>query len=101
MAKYKKLRNQENSQLRKEIITHNNERVKSAKNENDIRKIVKEVSYPRKECNWSLKLDDGSVTNDEKLIAETFNNYFVTKITILKDSIDPSYVEDLLSRLKQ
>ena len=101
ITKYKKLRNLVNAKIRKETIAHNNERVKNAKNENKIWKVVKEVTNPQKDNNWSLHLEDGSVSNDESKIANTFNDYFITKIKLLKDGIDPNLKEDPLEKLRK
>ena len=38
---------------------------------------------PRKGNDWKLN-EDGTVTEDEKEVAEAFNHYFVTKIEDLK-----------------
>ena len=37
--------------------------------------------------------------NDEQIIADTFNTFFVEKIEKLKEGIDPEYIEDPLVRL--
>ena len=41
--------------------------------------VVREVTNPRKNTDWSLNTDSGP-TNDEQIIANSFNLYFVTKI---------------------
>ena len=42
--KYKKLRNQVNSKVRKETMDHNNKRIDNAKNDNEVWNITKEIS---------------------------------------------------------
>ena len=49
LIKYKKLRNQVNSMIRKESFAYNNQRVKFVKNEGDIWKIVNDVVNPNKQ----------------------------------------------------
>ena len=46
-AKFKRLRNRVNSELKKDMRAHNNARVDNAKDENEIWKIVNEISNPR------------------------------------------------------
>ena len=57
--------------------------------------VVREVTNPKKNFEWTLNTDTGP-TNDEKIIANTFNSYFVTKIEVLKKGIDKNYVSDPL-----
>ena len=100
LKKYKVLRNQVNSALRKDSVDFNNNRSTSAKDENEVWKVVNEVLQPKKENEWQLK--EGSTTiTEEQIIANTFNKFFVDKIEDLKANIDPEYVEDPLTRLKK
>ena len=69
--KYKKLRNKVNSQIRKDNIYFNNERIKKANDENEIWKVAKEITNPRSVNSWSM-LNKDEVTSDEQLIADTF-----------------------------
>ena len=75
LNQYKKLRNNVTSQLRKENIELNNNRVSEANDDNEIWRIVKEVTNPQKSSAWSIKIGDTN-TMDEKVISETFNEYF-------------------------
>ena len=100
LKKYKVLRNQVNSALRKDSVDFNNNRITSAKDENEVWKVVNEVLQPKKENEWQLK--EGSTTiTEEQIIANTFNKFFIDKIEDLKANIDPEYVEDPLTRLKK
>jgi hypothetical protein len=100
LKKYKVLRNQVNSSLRKDSVDFNNNRIASANDENEVWKVVNEVLQPKKENEWQLK--EGSTTiTEEQIIANTFNKFFVDKIEDLKANIDPEYVEDPLTRLKK
>ena len=69
------MRNNVTSQLRKENIELNNNRVSEANDDNEIWRIVKEVTNPQKSSAWSIKIGDTNTMN-EKVIAETFNEYF-------------------------
>ena len=100
MIKYKKLRNKVNSQTKKENVKANEDRVNKAKNENEIWKVVKDITNPKSESNWKLKENDEEITEEGK-VADVFNNFFVQKIAKLKENIDSRYVEDPLQRLKK
>ena len=100
LQKYKKLRNQVNNKIRKDTVDFNNKRVDEAKDENEIWNIAKDITNPKKETEWSLKMENGVIT-DKQQIADHFNKFFVEKIQKLKDNIDNEYVEDPLERLSQ
>ena len=46
-------------------------------------------------------MSNGDVIKDEKEITNVFNDYFVSKIKLLKGNIDLNYVEDPLARMKE
>ena len=79
MEQYKKLRNKVNALIRKESIAFNNERVKNAKDENEIWKITKDVTSQEKAQSWSIQ-KSGENIDDELEIANLFNDYFSEKI---------------------
>ena len=97
--KFKRLRNKVNSELKKDTIRNNNERIDKANDENEVWKIVKEISSPNRNNNIILN-EDGIEITDGKEVAEIFNNFFIQKIEKLKDNIDISIVEDPLERLR-
>ena len=97
--KFKRLRNKVNSKLKKDTIRNNNERIDKANDENEVWKIVKEISSPNRNNNIILN-EDGIEITDGKEVAEIFNNFFIQKIEKLKDNIDISIVEDPLERLR-
>ena len=100
MAKYKKLRNQVNSNIRNETKDFNNNRIDKANDENEVWKVAKEIINPNSNnTEWSLKSNDDIILDHEE-IANTFNSYFVEKIENLKANIDTSIMEDPLARLK-
>ena len=100
--KYKKLRNKVNSQIRKDNIYYNNERIKKADNENEIWKVAQEITNPKNSNEWTMKCGDGKSTiNDEQIIADTFNTHFTEKIENLKKKTDEKITEDPLSKLKK
>ena len=100
MEKYKKLRNKVNSQIRKDNIYYNNERIKKANDENEIWKVAKEITNPRNVSSWSM-LNGKEEEIDEQIIADTFNNHFINKIRNLKEKNDPKDDEDPLERLSK
>ena len=89
-----------NSELKKDNLRFNSERVREANDENEIWKVVKDVTNPKSNSTIRL-LEEGKIVEDEKEVADIFNNFFVTKISDLKDNIDSSKVEDPLTRLKK
>ena len=93
------MRNKVNSELKKDTIRNNNERIDKANDENEVWKIVKEISSPNRNNNIILN-EDGIEITDGKEVAEIFNNFFIQKIEKLKDNIDTSIVEDPLERLR-
>ena len=62
--------------------------------------IANDVISPKKERSWKLE-DNGNKIEDELIIAETFNKYFVDKITKLKQNIDPEFLMDPLEKLQK
>ena len=89
-----------NSQLKKDNININNERVKSADSENEIWKVVKDITNPKRDSNIVL-VEDNKTIEDEREVAEIFNDFFIDKINLLKENIDQSKVEDPCTRLKE
>ena len=81
------------------IIDYNNKRIIKAENESELWKITKEVTNPRKENEWKIKIKE-EIISDEMIIANAFNDFFVTKIQKLKDSIDKDYIEDPLKKVR-
>jgi hypothetical protein len=61
---YKKLRNRVISELRNDNINFNNERVKSAKDENEMWKVVKDITSPRSSATINL-IEVGKIIEDE------------------------------------
>ena len=75
---YKKLRKRVISELRKDNMNFNNERVKSAQDENEMWKVVKDITSPRSSATINL-IEDGKIIEDEKEVADVFNSFFVEK----------------------
>ena len=50
-AKFKRLRNKVNSELKKDTINNNNVRIDKANDENEVWKVVKEISNPNRNNN--------------------------------------------------
>ena len=98
--KYKRLRNKVNSMVKNDTIKYNDERVDKAANENEMWKIVKEVTSPKNDTKWSL-IEDGKLIDDEIEVAEVFNDFFINKIKDIKTNIDSSKIEDPIRRMKE
>ena len=98
--KYKRLRNRVNSMVKSDTIKYNDERVEKACDENEIWRIVKEVTSPKNESKWTL-IEEGKTINDEQEVAEIFNDFFINKISNIKDNIDQNRVEDPIKRLEE
>ena len=84
---YKKLRNRVNSELKKDNICFNNERVKNAADDNEIWNVVKDVTKQKSSMTIILE-EDGKKIEDEEQVANIFNDFFVEKIQNLQDNID-------------
>jgi hypothetical protein len=88
------------TQIRKENLDHNNNRVEEAKTESELWKITKEVTESKSENGWKININEVP-TEDQSIIAETFNTYFIEKIENVKQNIDNEYKQDPFSKLKQ
>ena len=97
---YKKLRNSVTNRIREDNKKSNDERIEKANDENEIWKVINEVTNPKKEETWKLKEGEETIEDEEK-IAEIFNKYFVDKIENLKDNIDQEYVKNPTEKLKE
>ena len=68
-----------NTLAKNETIKYNDERVEKANDENEMWRIIKDISNPKTEQKWSLKEGDDFIV-DEMVIAETFNDFFIQKL---------------------
>ena len=67
LKKYKSLRNQVTSEIRKDVQNENGKRIEAANNESEYWNIVNNITKPQNETKW--KLDDGeTVTENEKVL---------------------------------
>ena len=74
-----------NSQMRRENVDRNSERVKAAADENEIWKIAADITNPHSENIWSMKNENGiGETREEQTIADNFNKFFANKIHNIK-----------------
>ena len=55
---------------------------------------------PNKESNWRLNVNDSIIT-DEQMFANTLNEFFIEKITLLKQGINTANVEDPMTSLNR
>jgi len=101
LQQYKILRNKVTSEIRKENINYNNNRIKEANNESELWRVANEVLNPKKENDLKIINTEGKILAEEKEVAEAFNEYFIEKIQLLKENIDRTKVEDPLARLRE
>ena len=80
-------------------MAENSRRIDEANCENEFWKIVNDITKPKSETTWKLDSEKGQITKVVE-VAEELNEFFVSKIAKLKDSIDTSIIEDPLSKLK-
>jgi hypothetical protein len=98
-TKYNQLRNRENSEFKKDSINYNNDRIDKAKDENEVWKVVNDISNPTTSNKFTL-LEGGKLIEYESKVADIFNDFFVNKIENLKKNKDKSFQEVPLSRIK-
>ena len=68
-TQFKVLRNKVNSKVRKDNIDFNNNRLEKANNENEVWKIVKDVSNPKSDNNCSIRNESGVLISDNEIVA--------------------------------
>ncbi len=99
-ASYKQLRNKAINQMRTDTREQNSTRISGAKNEGEVWKIVNEIIKPKSDQKIVLTSTRGELSEDIE-VATRFNEFFVEKIETLKEKIDPSYIEDPLTKIKR
>ena len=85
LAKYKKIKNQISSRIRKELnkirnqissrirkaskesVEYKNARIMKAKDEKEVWNIVNEVINPNKESEWQLNIEGKHITDEEQI----------------------------------
>ena len=60
---------------------------------------VKEITSPKNDKKWIL-IEEGVKIEEEHKVAKIFNDFFIKKISDLKDNIDQSKVEDPTQKLE-
>ena len=98
-AKYKQLRNKTISQIRRDTILYNGNKIAGAKNEGEVWRVVNDIVKPKSSVEIIITGPDGEVC-DEQVVADIFNTYFVKKIEDLKEKIDPNQKKDPLEKVK-
>ena len=99
-AVYKKLRNRVVSELKKDNLNFNNERVNKAANENEIWKVVKDITNQGDTSSIKL-MEEGVLIEDEVEVANILNDFFVEKIHNLQENIDKNMVENPFTKLEE
>ena len=69
-----------------------------AKSESELWRIANNVIKPKDQSSIKLNIN-GKIINDEKEVAEKFNEFFVEKIALLKQDIDKTLIKDPLEKL--
>ena len=98
-TKYKHLRNRVISQLRRDTLQQNGDRIEKAGNEGETWKIINEIIKPRSSARLIVTTPEGEASDEEE-VAVLFNQFFVNKINTLKANIDKSNVKDPLEKIK-
>ena len=99
-AKYRNLRNRAVNQMRIDTLEINSKRISEAKNEGETWRVVNEILKPNVSTKLIISSPEGDLT-EEKKVADTFNRYFVDKISALKESIDPAHIKDPLAKIAE
>ena len=99
-AKYKQLRNRAIYQIRRDTLERNGERISSANNEGETWRVINEIINPKNTASPTL-IVNGEEIVDELAVAESFNEFFVKKISDLKESINPEDIKDPLIHIKE
>ena len=99
-AKYKQLRNRAINQMRIDTLEQNSERISQAKNEGETWKVVNEIMRPNVSIKITIRTPGGEQT-EEQDVANSFNKFFVKKISDLKEAIDPAHVKDPLEKIAE
>ena len=97
--KYRSLRNRVTNMIRQDERNLNQERMEKARTEDEVWKIVKEITEPKTEKHWRLTEGDRLITEEQE-VADIFDRYFMDKIEKLKLNIEKEYVEEPLERPK-
>ena len=84
------------NQMRKDTL----ERNANAKNESKTWRVVNEIIRPKSTNKITIRTPEGDLT-DETDVAATFNIFFVDKISTLKETIDLTYIKNLLTRIDE
>ena len=98
-AKYKQLRNRVITQIRRDTMNRNGEKIAGAKNEGETWKVVNEIIKPKSNVTIVITGPEGEIT-DEQEVADAFNSFFVKKISDLKEKIDPNLIKDPLEKIR-
>jgi hypothetical protein len=98
--RYKKLHKRAPNQIKKDTRQFYEERIDKAGDEKEVWKVVNEVIKPKEKIQWKLKEGEEVIEKEEE-IAKIFNNFFIEKISLLKDGIDQKYVKEPLAKLKK
>ena len=84
IKQYRTLRNRVTSQIRRENIEFNNKRILEANTERELWRVANEVLNPKSESEWIVLNKEGKPVKEEPVIAELFNEFFITKVEDLK-----------------
>ena len=97
---YRRLRNKANEKIKGDKKKANSDRIKKAKSEAEMWKIVTDITNPQSKNPITLE-DNGIKISDEKEVANSLNTYFIDKIKTLKENIDSTKIVDPLKNLQK
>ena len=63
--------------------------------------VANDVLNPKKQSDWKIVNKEGVEVTEELEVAESFNEFFVDKVNLLKSGIDPSLREDPFTKLQE
>jgi hypothetical protein len=78
----------------------NGERITNARNESETWKIVNEIVKPKSQSSIVINGPSGEISNEQE-VANSFNAYFVEKISALKENVNQNLTEDPLERIRK
>ena len=96
---YKKVRNHVTNRIRDESRKGNLQRIEGSANEQtNAWKVANEILKPKRKQTITLRESGREILEEDK-VAKIFNNFFMEKVELLRNKIDPEAQEDPMTRL--
>ena len=86
--------------MRLDTLERNSQKISEAKNEGETWKVINEIMRPHVATKITIRTAEGD-KSEEITVANSFNNFFVKKISNLKEAIDPAHVKDSLEKITE